>query len=76
MLTITNAFQKILDMSGCKQMNMWIDEGSKYQTRSIKTWLQSSNIEMYLVHNEIIIINAKRYIRASRNKTYKYMAVI
>ena len=55
---------------------MWIDEGSKYQTRLRKTWLQNSNIEMYLAHNEIIIINAKRYIRASTNKTYKYMAVI
>ena len=63
-------------MSGCKQIKMWIDEGSKYQTRLIKTWLQNSNIEMYLAHNEIIIINAKRYIRASTNKTYKYMAVI
>ena len=42
----------------------------------MKTWLQNSNTEMYLAHNEIIIINAKRYIRTSMNKTYKYMAVI
>lgn len=31
---------------------------------------------MYLAHNEITIINAERYIRASTNKTYNYMAVI
>ena len=44
-ITITTAFQKILDESNCKPNNRWVDKGSKFYNRSITSWLQ--DIEMY-----------------------------
>ena len=37
--TITNAFQKILDESNRKPNKIWIDKGSKFYNRLMKSWL-------------------------------------
>ena len=37
-VTIINAFQKILDDSKRKPNKIWIDKGSEYYNRSIKSW--------------------------------------
>ena len=37
--TITNAFQKILDQSNRKPNKTWVDKGSEFYNRSIKSWL-------------------------------------
>ena len=39
-ITITNAFQKILDESGRKPNKIWVDKGSEFYNRSMKSWLQ------------------------------------
>ena len=51
---ITNAFQIILDESSRKPNKIWVDKGSKFYERSMKSWLQlqDNNIEMYSTHNE------------------------
>ena len=36
-LTITNAFQKILDESNCKPNKIWVDNGSEFCYRSMKS---------------------------------------
>ena len=36
-LTITNAFQKILDESNCKPNKIWVDKGSEFCNRSMKS---------------------------------------
>ena len=51
-ITITVAFQKILDESGHKLNKIWVDKGSEFYNRSMKTWLQDNYIEMYSAHNE------------------------
>ena len=51
-IIITNAFQKILDESNCKPNNMWKDNGSEFYKRSIKSFLQNNDVEMYSMHNE------------------------
>ena len=45
--TITNAFQKILDTSRGKPNKIWVDKGSEFYHRSMKSWLQKNDIEMY-----------------------------
>ena len=39
-ITITNAFQKILDESNRKPTKIWADKGSKLYNRSLKSYLQ------------------------------------
>ena len=59
-LTLTNPFQKILDESihrkakskGCKPNKIWVDKGSEFYCRSMKSWLEKSAVEMYSTHNE------------------------
>ena len=59
-ITITDAFQKVLDESkrrkakskGCKPNKIWVDEGSKFYSRSMKSWLEKNYVEMYSTHNE------------------------
>ena len=49
---ITNAFQKILDESNRKPNKIWVDKGSEFYNRSMKSFLQNNDIEMYSTHNE------------------------
>ena len=74
-VTISNAFQKILNNSKRKQNKIWIDKGSEFYNRSIKSWLQDNAIEMYSPHSEGKSV-AERFIRTLKTKIYKYMTSI
>ena len=37
-VTITNAFQNILNKSNCKPNKIWVDKGSEFYNRSMKLW--------------------------------------
>ena len=50
--TITNVFLKILGESICKPNEIWVDKGSGFYIRSMKSFLQNNNREMYSTHNE------------------------
>ena len=51
-ITITNAFQEILDESGCKPNKIWVNKGSEFYNKSMKSRLQDYDIEMYSTHNK------------------------
>ena len=72
-ITITNAFHKILDESGRKSNKIWLDKGSEICNRPKKSWLQSNDIETYSTHNEGKSLVAERFITILKNKIYKYM---
>ena len=74
--TITNAFQKFLDESGRKSNKIWVDKGSENYNRSMKSWLQDNNIEMYFIHNKGKFVVAERSIRTLKNEINKYMTSI
>ena len=64
LITITNAFQKIFDESNCKPNKIWVDKGSEFYKRSMKSFLQNndrkeSNNKENLVKKLIIKINYK-----------------
>ena len=75
-MTITKAFQNILGESNRKPNKIWVDKGSKFYNRSMKSWLQDNDIELYSTHNERKSVVAERFIRTLKNKIYKYMASI
>ena len=45
-------FLKILDESYRKPSKIWMDKGSEFYNRSMKSWFQDIDLEMYSTHNE------------------------
>ena len=75
-ITTANAFQKILNESNHKPNKIWVDEGGEFYNRSIKSWLQDNDIEIYSTHNEGKSFVAERFIRILKYKIYKFMTSI
>ena len=75
-ITITNAFQKFLKESNQKPNKILVYKGSEFYNRSMKSFLQINNIEIYLTRNEVKSVTAERFIRTLKNKTYKYKTSI
>ena len=75
-ITITNAFQKTLDESNLILNKIWVDKDSERYNRSMMSWLQENNIEMYSMQDEGKSVVAEIFIRTLKNKTYKYMTSV
>ena len=58
------------------QIKIWEDKGSEFYNRSMKSWLQDNNIEMYSIHNEGKSVVAGKIIRELKTKIYKHMISI
>ena len=50
-----------------------VDKDSEFYNRSIKSYLQNNNIEMYSTHMEGKSVAAEKFIRTLKNKICKYM---
>ena len=72
-VSIANAFQSILKKSNRKPNKIWTDKDSEFYNRSMKSWLEKNDIEMYSTHNEGKSVVAERFIRTIKNKIYKHM---
>ena len=46
-VTIAYDFQKILDESNRKPNTIWVDKGSEFHNRPMKSWLEKTDIKMY-----------------------------
>ena len=75
-LSIVNGFQKILKESNRKPNKIWVDKGSEFYDNSFKKRLKDNDIEMYSTNNERKSVIAERFIKALKNKIYKYMTTI
>ena len=75
-ISIVNAFQKILYKSGRKPNKIWVDKGIEFQNNSFKKWFKDSDIEIYLIHNEGKYVVAERFIKTLKTKIYKYMTSV
>ena len=58
------------------QKKIWVDKGSEFYNRSMKSWLQENNIEMYSTNNDRKSFVAERFIRTLKNKIYEHMTSI
>ena len=75
-ISIVNAFQIILKESNRKPNKIWVDKGSEFYNSSFEKWLKDNDIEMHSTNNEGNSVIAERFIRALKNKIYKYMTSI
>ena len=66
--TIVNVFQSILNDSKRKPNKIWVNQDSEFHNRSLKSWLQDNNIEMYSTHNEGNSAVAERFISTLKSK--------
>ena len=53
-----------------------VDKNSELYNKSMKSFLQNDDIEMYSTDNEVKSITAERFIRTSKNKIHKHMASV
>ena len=73
----TNPIQIILDESNCKPNKIWVDKGSEFCNRSVKSWLEKKNdTEIQSTNNEEKYAVAERFIRTLKNRIYKYMTSV
>ena len=70
-ITVTKTLQEISDDSNRRTNKIWVDNGSEFYNRSMKSWLRANEIEMYLTRNEEKFVAAERFIRILKNKIYK-----
>ena len=75
-VSIVNAFQSILKKSNRKPNKIWVDKCSEFYDRSMKSWLEKDDIEMYSRYNEGKSVVAERFIGTIKKKIYKYMTSI
>ena len=73
-ITITNAFQIILNQYNRKPNKTWVNKGTEFCNRSLKSWLQDNDIKMYSTHREGKSAVAERLMRTL--KRTKYMTSI
>ena len=55
-ITITNAFQKILKESNRKPKRIWVDKGSEFYNKSMKSWLEKNAMGMHLTNKENLLL--------------------
>ena len=75
-VTITNAFQSILDKSKRKPNKIWVDHESEFYDNVFKRFLKENDIEIHSTFNEGKSVVAERFIKTLNNKIYKHMTTI
>ena len=75
-VSIVNAFQKILNYLARKHRKIWVDKGSELYNSCFKKWVKDNDIQMYLIHNEGKSIVPERFVKTLKTKIYKYMTSI
>ena len=75
-VTIVNAFQNILNSSKRKPNKIWLDKGIEFYIKTMKSWLEKNNIDIYSTHDEGKSVLSKKLIRTLKNKIYKQMTSI
>ena len=58
----------MLHESNRKSYIIWVDKGGEFYNRSMKSYLQDNDIEMYSTYNEGKSVVAEKFIGALKNK--------
>ena len=75
-VTIVNSFQNILDSSMRRPNKIWVYKGKELYNKSMRSWLEKNNIDIYSTHNEGKSVVAEGFIRALKNKIYNRITSI
>ena len=62
-LQLLRIFKKISDESNRKPNKIYVDKGSEFYNRSIKSWFQDNDLEMCSTYNDGKSVVADRFIR-------------
>ena len=54
--------------SNLRPNKIWVEKGSEFYNRSMKSFLQNNGIEMYLTHHGGKSVVAERFIKTLKNK--------
>ena len=57
-----------LNKSDHKPNKIWVDKGSEFYNRSMKSWLEENNMKMYSTHNEGKSVIAERFIKTLKKE--------
>ena len=74
-IIISKSFQIILDECNRKPNEIGVDKGGDFYNRSMKSWLQNNDVEIFLTHNEgksVVLKDSQKI----KNNVYKYMTSI
>ena len=74
-ISIVHTFQKIISKER-KPNKIWFDQGGEFYNKLFKSFLKTSNIEMYSKDNEKKSVVAERFIRTLKNKIFSHMSAI
>ena len=66
-------FKKKLDESIGKQNRVWVNKGSKFFNKSVKSLLQDNDIKLSSTGSEVKSVVSERFIRTLKNEMYNYM---
>ena len=75
-ITISKAFQKVLDDSVREQNKIWVDQGSEFYNGSLNSSLHDNGIKMYSTDSKEESVVAERFIRDMRKKIYKHLTTV
>ena len=73
---INNAIKKRLYESNRKPKKICGDKDNEFYKRSMESFLQNNDVEMYSMNNEGNSVVVERFIRTLKKKIYKYMTLI
>ena len=59
-----------------KSNKVQVDKRSECYNRSMKSWLEKNDIDMYSTHHKRKSVVAERFIRTLKNKVYKRMSAV
>ena len=75
-VSIVNAFQKIIDNSKRKPNKIQADQGSEFYNSQFKEVLKENHMEKYSTYSEGKSAVAEKFIKTLKNKIYKHMTAV
>ena len=75
-ITITGAFQKILDEPNHKLNKIWVDKSSEFYNTSLRSWLEKKRYRNVFNNTEGKSVVAERFIRTLKNTIYEDMTLV
>ena len=75
-ITIINEFQKNSNASVRKSCKIWVDQGSEFRNRSMKSWLHDNDIKIYSPQNDRKPVVVERFIWILKSKIYNHMTAV
>ena len=75
-ITVTMVCQKNLDKLDRKANKIWVDKGSEFYNRSMKTWFQGNDTRMYSTLDDGKSVGAEWFIRNLKNKFCQHISSV